>query len=318
MSSKKLVKPLGFTEIRGGGPTPVADIVLVHGLGGHPEDTWTYLSNTTTHSRRSRRRRFFGRERRENTTPVRPKIFWPRELLAQDVQNCRIFTYGYDSDVFNFLGSVNRTNLYQHATDLLVALTDQRRETSTSPIIFVAHSLGGILVKDVLKQSQDSQYKPDLRSVYQYTHGIVFLGTPHRGSDWASLAKNLAVFALGKANTRSLRSLEVDSAELQRLMDNFSVMLKADKVKVCSFVESLGMTGIPGFSGKVVKDFSSRIGDAAEISQTLHADHRNMCKYSGPEDANYQKVLAVLKGFVREIETQTRSVTTTSGSHETM
>ncbi|GIC84980.1 uncharacterized protein Aud_000807 [Aspergillus udagawae] len=299
MSSKKLVKPLGFTEIRGGGPTPVADIVLVHGLGGHPEDTWTYLSNTTTHSRRSRRRRFFGRERRENTTPVRPKIFWPRELLAQDVQNCRIFTYGYDSDVFNFLGSVNRTNLYQHATDLLVALTDQRRET-------------------VLKQSQDSQYKPDLRSVYQCTHGIVFLGTPHRGSDWASLAKNLAVFALGKANTRSLRSLEVDSAELQRLMDNFSVMLKADKVKVCSFVESLGMTGIPGFSGKVVEDFSSRIGDAAEISQTLHADHRNMCKYSGPEDANYQKVLAVLKGFVREIETQTRSVTTTSGSHETM
>ncbi|KAL4746391.1 hypothetical protein BDW72DRAFT_197748 [Aspergillus terricola var. indicus] len=202
------------------------------------------------------------------------------------------------------MAPVDRSSLYQHSSSFLIDLSHQRQKWPSRPIIFVAHSLGGILVKDTLKQSQDAQYKPKLQSIYEHTYGVIFLGTPHRGSDWATLAKSLTIFALGKMNDKLLRSLQVGSTDLERLTDAFAIMLKENKVKVWSFVESQAMTDIPGFANKIVDDFSSRIGDAAEISQVLHANHRTMCKFAGSTDSNYQKVLAALKELVLEIQDQ--------------
>jgi hypothetical protein len=135
------------------------------------------------------------------------------------------------------------------------------------PLIFLAHSLGGILVKDVrgipsrtqlitytlqaLKQSQDAKYKPELQSVFPSTRAVIFSGTPHRGSDWISMAKNAATFALGKKDYQVLDALTVDSEVLQRLMADFSVMLKDDAFRVHSFMERQSMTDIPGLTGKV-------------------------------------------------------------------
>ncbi|RDW83590.1 uncharacterized protein DSM5745_03916 [Aspergillus mulundensis] len=293
------VARIGFSELHGGGPDPLADIVFVHGLGGHPENTWTY---TPAKDSRFRHRFFHFRSDRKRLIQAVPSVFWPRELLRQDLSNCRIMTYGYDSDIVSFLAPVDRSSLYQHSNSFLVDLSHRRQKWPARPIIFVAHSLGGILVKDALKQSQDAQYKPKLQNIYENVHSVIFLGTPHRGSDWAALGKSLSIFALGKANDGLLRSLQVGSADLERLTDAFAVMLKANKVKVCSFVESQAITDIPGFANKIVDDFSSRIGDAAEISQVLHANHRTMCKFTGADDSNYQKVLAALKDFVSDIQ----------------
>lgn len=205
--------------------------------------------------------------------------------MPQSVKNARILTYGYDSDPARFLDSVNRTNIYQHATNMLMDLADQRVEDVCffpilcivfanpfqphRPIIFLAHSLGGILVKDVgfrfpknffflmtyilqvLKQSQDAKHKAELQPIFPSTFAIIFFGTPHRGSDWVSIAERAATFAVGKNDNRILRDLRVDSEILQRLVDAFAVMLKDDAFKVHSFIEGHGITDIPGFTGKV-------------------------------------------------------------------
>jgi hypothetical protein len=102
-----------------------------------------------------------------------------------------------------------------------------------------------------LKQSQDAKYKPDLQPIYSATYGIIFLGTPHRGSNWVSVAKSVTTFALGKKDNSILDALKVDSETLQRLMTDFAVMLKDDAFKVHSFIEGQSMTDIPGFTGKV-------------------------------------------------------------------
>jgi hypothetical protein len=64
---------------------------------------------------------------------------------------------------------------------------------------------------------------------------VMFLGTPHRGSDaasWGLLASNIAAAALQDTNSALLTSLEVDSQILDLIQDDFLKILHTKKVAV--------------------------------------------------------------------------------------
>lgn len=153
----------------------IADVVFVHGLGGHPQKTWTYTTKEPTSRReqaKERPRNLLARLKRflgNTTTQIEPETeisqqthvdcFWPADFLARDFPNIRVLTYGYDSDISHFCKSpANQMTISQRARTLLEALTDQRFDCSERPIIFVVHSLGGLLVKDVIIESR--KYNP--------------------------------------------------------------------------------------------------------------------------------------------------------------
>jgi hypothetical protein len=72
------------------------------------------------------------------------------DLLSTDFQNARILTYGYDSRVSHFFsGPTNQNNISAHGRSLLNALELYRREFPKRPILFIVHSLGGIILKEV-------------------------------------------------------------------------------------------------------------------------------------------------------------------------
>lgn len=76
------------------------------------------------------------------------EVFWPGDLLPRDCSGARILTWGYDSRITRFhTAPTNKNDIFSHAQDLLCALSAER--PLNRPIIFVAHSLGGIIVKDV-------------------------------------------------------------------------------------------------------------------------------------------------------------------------
>ena len=93
------------------------------------------------------------------------------------------FSYNADAAFGN-----STADILDHAKDLLGSLVDKRGDPNEQerPMIFIAHSLGGIIVKRALVWAHvDSQYQ----SIKDKTIGIVFLGTPHQGSRKASYGK---------------------------------------------------------------------------------------------------------------------------------
>lgn len=109
-------------------PDAQVDVVLVHGLNGHPRGTWTAKNGG---------------------------VFWPSQLLPVSLKSAqaRILVYGYNADVYTFgnESSASSDLIHQHAQSMVTNLAYERKseEREHCPIIFVAHSLGGILVKRV-------------------------------------------------------------------------------------------------------------------------------------------------------------------------
>jgi len=109
------------------------------------------------------------------------------------------------------------------------------------PIIFVAHSLGGIVVKSVGTTSDlfrppyshtqalihsDAARRGALeeqRSIKISTYGIVFMGTPHQGGNGVQLGKLLVNVAslFVAADDRILKHLERDSEWLQQQLGQY-------------------------------------------------------------------------------------------------
>lgn len=78
----------------------------------------------------------------------RPNVFWPADLLPAECPNARILTWGYDTMVTKYMKSAsNKSTIFSHGKNLLFALGQIRPRGRR--IILVAHSLGGVVVKEV-------------------------------------------------------------------------------------------------------------------------------------------------------------------------
>ncbi|KAK4075698.1 hypothetical protein Trihar35433_2258 [Trichoderma harzianum] len=304
---------------------PIVDIVFVHGLQGHPSKTWTYRpkvleapgSAAAIGEKEGKRSaihrvaiRLLGKSSKAaptcavalpegNTTLLNP-IFWPADLLPKECPNSRILTFGYDSKITKYTaGSVNQNSILSHGKDLLFAL--RRERDFDRPLVFVAHSLGGIVVKEMLAQSSSSP-ETDFRNIVESTAMVVFLGTPHRGSQGVAALGEVArsvVSSLGMETTPViLDALGLRTTDLERAQEDFSRVWLKYNFQVKTFQEGLSLAKL---GKKVVPDYSSLIGDYREHAETLQANHIEMCRYSGPDDPNYCKVAGELHSRCRSI-----------------
>jgi len=88
----------------------------------------------------------------------------------------------------------------------------------------------------------------------QQTKLIIFLGTPHRGSSkaaWGQIASNLACLAFQDSNKKLLTGLEVSSEVLDNIHEDFKTIVSTEQMKIHSFQEAQGISGVKGLSGKV-------------------------------------------------------------------
>lgn len=101
------------------------DIVALHGLNGHWEKTW----------------------QSDKPGSKGGGAMWLRDFLPQQIPHARIMSFGYDSVL---LFSKSTSDVGTFAEQLLESLLSRRMNVAdTRPIIFICHSLGGIVVKKV-------------------------------------------------------------------------------------------------------------------------------------------------------------------------
>lgn len=72
---------------------------------------------------------------------------WPKDLLPREMPNVRVLSFAYDADIY---GNTSVAGIRGNAEALLARLRDLRDDRDYGrPIVFVAHSLGGIVLKRV-------------------------------------------------------------------------------------------------------------------------------------------------------------------------
>lgn len=148
--------------------------------------------------------------------------------------------------------------VYDISKDLLVSLEAKRREAPSRPLLFVCHSLGGIVVKDMLRQACLSVDSP-LQHSFNSTTGIVFFGTPHLGADPQSLIRQIAdklrKLAGIAINLEIVHTLLPNSERLRQLRDEFKPLAQKQGWRIHSFQEALG---VPYLGGDRVSSTNAR------------------------------------------------------------
>ena len=163
-----------------------------------------------------------------------------------------------------------------------------------TPLIFVTHSMGGLVAKKACLLGQnDEHYKTLVMSI----SAIIFLSTPHRGSNLADILNRILVASFQSARN-FITDLNRSSMALEEINEQFRHI--APRLSIWSFYETLP-TPIGPRKMMVLEKDSAILGYSEEISRPLYADHHGVCKYSSPEDANYVTVRNALGTLAEEI-----------------
>lgn len=115
------------------------------------------------------------------------------------------------------------------------------------PIIFVCHSLGGLVCQDAVLSSKASPER-HLQQILRCTRGILFLGTPHSGTNLAVVGQRLSRLAglVSGTNTRLVEVLRRDSEVLARIQDEFHSLLRSqgNDINITCVYEEVPIQGI--------------------------------------------------------------------------
>ena len=206
---------LGFTELSQKNMLKTVDVVAVHGLQGSAIKTWEHLNGK----------------------------MWLKDFLSPKLPFARVMTFGYDSTV---LLSTSVAEIEDKALDLLNQLSLERIslepvESKRRPIVFIGHSLGGILVKKAIILAHERSHEPEYKDVLDNTKGIAFLGTPHRGLDsawWGAAVANIVKgLSIGTStNPRLISDLKKDSSSLGNISTQFVYRTKG--IRIYTFYET--------------------------------------------------------------------------------
>ncbi|KAK1977787.1 hypothetical protein LZ30DRAFT_730850, partial [Colletotrichum cereale] len=251
------------------------DIIAVPGLGSHPLGSWK--------------------------SPYSDDV-WLRDFLPKDVPNIRVLIYGYDTTLPGSLSKQSIEDLGGILVERVVAFR-ARDNTTRRPLIFIGHSLGGLLIKEALIRARRRR-DDAITDLAKACYALLFFGVPNLGLR----NEQLRTMVRGQPNEALMHDLLVDndseaSTFLKRLADQFSESCK-DHYRVMSFFERMlsptveldaeGSWRKTGPASLLVTEKSATatglVAVADEDNIPLNADHSGLVKYSSRGQGDYPTV----------------------------
>ncbi len=148
---------------------------------------------------------------------------WP-ELMKSDTEEVRgqPSLSSYSSAYLGFPASRgDRLSIPQIATSLLNELSDNGVFDSNKTLYFITHSLGGLVVKEMLLDATISKRFP----ITDRTKAIFLISSPSSGAEAADFVSKLPTFIPGRL-VADLKTI-TDNSYLQRLQVNWHNFLRA-------------------------------------------------------------------------------------------
>ena len=208
---------------------------------------------------------------------------WVRQGLRKVANRARVMLYRHRE-------LVDGLALDDLAQDLLNNVLQIRDgENKSRPVFFIAHSVGGLVVKlALLKARHDDRY----RGILYNCHGLTFFATPHRGSSYMSMP-NLresiqTLLHLQRPLPRSIaRDLRLGNKDLLKIHDEFTNI--ASEMRIWTFYETIdsqlsgsgmGLTDEVQFSAPLASIKSSLVGVRQEnVFSSLESDHAHCASF---------------------------------------
>ena len=209
------------------------DIITIHGLNGHYRDTF---------------RNHLGE-------------FWPT-TLASELNNPhslrgRVLSVQHQLTI----GNIDQNYTLEYVAKLVIAAATAA-QVGSKPILWIVHSLGGLVVKQIIELSALLKLQ---------TIGVVFLGTPHKGSALAALFQSrLQLFGRNIESNPATRILDVSSLDAMQHRERIHNNFMESRIPYLNFIENQPCSRFLGlFRGQIVNR------DSAEIIRSGPVDHFN-------------------------------------------
>ncbi|KAH8805440.1 hypothetical protein F5884DRAFT_446454 [Xylogone sp. PMI_703] len=233
------------------------DLVAIHGQGGNWKTSWTDKVTGT---------------------------FWLGDILPEVVPESRILSYGYGASKSSVIA----------ARDLLTELDELRKNTDSQqrPVIFLAHSFGGVLLKGTLAMSYEMKNTSGTHSIFSSTYGILFFGVPQQ------LDKKLGIIELTPGN----ENVPNETPEMQALKRDFKWLQESNIVysRICERFAVKYFTETAGDHFEVpLHDGNSQESENFD-SIVMHKSHGKMIKFSNKDDTDFKNVCKILTATVAE------------------
>lgn len=221
--------------------------------------------------------------------------FWPN-WLADDVPGLGIWTLGYAASGSKWKEeSMPLADRGNQVLDLLY-----NEDLGQRPLVFITHSMGGIVVKQILRNADDLGVKR-FQPILAQTRGIAFIATPHTGAHIANFAELAAAIYRTNEHVMELgahdpRLRELHGWFLNKYLENHTVVCRTycEKRELRPEISLLGIRLPKGIL--VVNETSAEPNIQGERAIPLDEDHLSICK---PADRSSQIYKGMLR-FVRD------------------
>ncbi|KAK1983503.1 ankyrin repeat-containing domain protein [Colletotrichum cereale] len=280
------------------------DIVFVPGLGAHPEDSWKSDSGFN-----------WATGIYDGVTKNSSESTNKKDGLARDFPRARILLYQYESA---WIGDLKvRAFLRDIAKSMLESLQASREKIRDRPIVFIGHSMGGLVIAQAISLAADA-LRDHFPRMFECVAGCAFFGTPFDGAHVAAVASMLGDIGekLGVTKSSELVKMMTPGNESLRDLRNDLLRLShklSPAIKLACFYENhptdftrerygtamskIAKTIIPKKAQEFVTRESATLGGDKE-EMGLAANHRDLVKFSDLKDPRYNLVKEPLKRLI--------------------
>ena len=228
------------------GTDPLVDVIFVHGLTGDAQETWTVDTGDG---------------------------FWP-PWLQEDLDRISVFTLGYPTSLFEKWAK-REMDMFERAANVLELIAGNG--IGRRPIVFVAHNLGGILTKLLLRKASEAPDE-DWRHISEATKLVVFLSTPHTGSAMANVLDAVPF------TSKQIKLLSNDTGFLHELNEYYrDLASEREDLSTAVYYEK----HLTKKLAVVVERGAADPGVGRSTPVAVDKDHINICKPRNREDIIY-------------------------------